>query len=355
MKEFFRECRAWLANEDNRGRVGVLATVALLVIASVHTIITSGTVPPPGGEVRLSVEDFQALLEEREQQGEQRLAQAHGDERRLLENELTEVKRQLANIEPAYTEALQQIRELEPALARLSDDSSDTQRAEIRAALETGDFSQADAVLAEIAARTDGAVGRAAAAAFQRGHIAAMQIKWGEAATHFDTAARLKPTDAHLNAAGIFAARAAQYKPALRHFEKLLELSHREHGERSPETARVLNNLARVLRATGRYAEAEPLYRHALEIDRTTRGEEYPASVASLNNLAHVLRATGQYAEAGPLYQQAVEIVRTALGDEHPHTRRLAGNYGRLLRARFPDNPVLAELNAVLGEEVNED
>ena len=107
--------------------------------------------------------------------------------------------------------------------------------------------------------------------------------------------------------------------------------------------------------ATGQYAEAEPFHRHALEIRRTTLGKEYPAYAVSLNNLAGVLEATGQYAEAEPLYQQAVEIVRTALGDEHPHTRRLAGNYGRLLRAQFPDNPVLAELNAVLGEDVNED
>ena len=79
------------------------------------------------------------------------------------------------------------------------------------------------------------------------------------------------------------------------------------------------------------------------------------AYAVSLNNLARVLEATGRYAEAEPLYQQAVEIVRTALGDEHPNTRRVAGNYRRLLRARFPDNPVLAELNAVLGEDVNED
>ena len=304
MKEFFRECWAWLKNENNRGRVIALATVAVVPISLGNLLISATTAPPPpppGGEVRLSVKDFQALLEEREQQGEQLLAQTHGDERRLLGNELTEVNRQLANIEPAYTEALQQIGELETALARLSDDSSDTQRAEIRAALETGDFSPADALLAEIEARTDGAAGRAAEAAFQRGHITAIQIKWGEAATHFAKAVRLNPTDDHLNAAGRFAARAAQYKPARRRFEELLELSHREHGERSPETARVLNNLARVLRATGQYAEAEPFHRQALEIVRTTLGAEHPAYAVSLNNLARVLQATGRYAEASGL------------------------------------------------------
>ena len=109
-----------------------------------------------------------------------------------------------------------------------------------------------------------------------------------------------------------------------------------------------------VLEDTGQYAEAESLCRQALEIRRTTLGTEHPDYAASLNNLARVLEATGQYAEAKPLYQQAVEIVRTALGDEHPNTRRAAGNYRRLLRARFPDNPVLAKLNAVFGEGVND-
>ena len=133
-------------------------------------------------------------------------------------------------------------------------------------------------------------------------------------------------------------------------YQQAVEIVRTTLGAEHPDYATSLNNLASVLQATGRYAEAEPLDRHALEIRRTTLGEEHPDYATSLNNLARVLEATGQYAEAEPLYQQALEIFRTALGDEHPHTRRLAGNYGRLLRAQFPDNPVLAELNAVLGE-----
>ena len=86
-----------------------------LVALFINRIRTSP--PPPGGEVRLSGEDFLDILKKRAQEVEQRLAQAHGDKRRLLENELTEVKRQLANIEPAHAEALKQISELEPALA----------------------------------------------------------------------------------------------------------------------------------------------------------------------------------------------------------------------------------------------
>ncbi len=109
MKERLRHCWAWLADENNRGRVIAIAAVVGVIITAVGLSIKNGTdptPPPPGGEVRLSVEDFQAVLEKREREVEQRLAQAHGDERSLLENELTEVKRQLSDIETAHAAAL---------------------------------------------------------------------------------------------------------------------------------------------------------------------------------------------------------------------------------------------------------
>ena len=135
-----------------------------------------------------------------------------------------------------------------------------------------GDFSLADALLAAIEDRADVEIARAAEAAFQRGQIAATQIKWGEAAAHFDKAARLDPVYNHLNQAGAFAWRAGRYATALRHLEGLLALSLREYGEGSSETATALNSLANLLGAMGRYEEAEPLYRQALEIGRETLG-----------------------------------------------------------------------------------
>ena len=48
-----------------------------------------------------------------------------------------------------------------------------------------------------------------------------------------------------------------------------------------------LNNLAALLRATNRLAEAEPLYRRALAITEKSFGPERPAVAIRLNNLAH--------------------------------------------------------------------
>ena len=86
------------------------------------------------------------------------------------------------------------------------------------------------------------------------------------------------------------------------------------------EAGRLLNQTAYYLYERGQYAEAEPLYRQAMEIRRTALGERHPDYAASLNNLAVLYQAMGRHAEAEPLYQQAMEIRRTALGERHPTT-----------------------------------
>ena len=71
MEELFWGCWAWLADENNRGRVGTIALVAGTTTALLTLIINSikrnrKAPPPPGGEVLLSPEDFLALLKKRE-------------------------------------------------------------------------------------------------------------------------------------------------------------------------------------------------------------------------------------------------------------------------------------------------
>jgi hypothetical protein len=51
-----------------------------------------------------------------------------------------------------------------------------------------------------------------------------------------------------------------------------------------------LNNLAQLLQATNRLAEAEPLMRRALAIDEASYGAEHPEVAIRLNNLALLLR-----------------------------------------------------------------
>jgi tetratricopeptide (TPR) repeat protein len=102
--------------------------------------------------------------------------------------------------------------------------------------------------------------------------------------------------------------------------------------EDDPVIAESLNNLALVLWDLGRPAEAEPLYRQALAIYERSGGvsEEMADGV---NNLSLVVRDQGRLDEAVPLARQALEMWREVGGDDHPGVAVALNNLARLLVA----------------------
>ena len=79
-----------------------------------------------------------------------------------------------------------------------------------------------------------------------------------------------------------------------------------------------LNNLAQLLQATNRLAEAEPLMRRALAIDEKSFGPDHPNVARDLNNLAALLQDTNRLAEAEPLDAPGVAIDEKSFGPDHP-------------------------------------
>jgi Flp pilus assembly protein TadD len=73
--------------------------------------------------------------------------------------------------------------------------------------------------------------------------------------------------------------------------------------------------------------------RRALKIDERSFGENHPSVAIRLNNLAALLQATNRLADAEPLMRRALKIFETSLGSEHPHTRIVANNLAVLLKA----------------------
>lgn len=71
---------------------------------------------------------------------------------------------------------------------------------------------------------------------------------------------------------------------------------------------------------------------------------------ATLNNLAGLLRVTGRYAEAEPLFRRMLAIMEQALPG-HPNTRTGAENYARCLEA-LGNHAEAAALCARYGLEV---
>jgi hypothetical protein len=58
--------------------------------------------------------------------------------------------------------------------------------------------------------------------------------------------------------------------------------------------------------------------RRALAIDEASYGAEHPNVAIRLNNLAALLKATNRLAEAEPLMRRALAIDEASYGAEHP-------------------------------------
>jgi tetratricopeptide (TPR) repeat protein len=103
-------------------------------------------------------------------------------------------------------------------------------------------------------------------------------------------------------------------------------------GPDAPPTAAALNNLALLLQATNRLAEAEPLLRRALAIDEASFGNDHPEVARDINNLAQLLKATNRLAEAEPLMRRALAICEVSFGSNHPHVATALTNLAQLLQ-----------------------
>ena len=76
-------------------------------------------------------------------------------------------------------------------------------------------------------------------------------------------------------------------------------------------TPNSMNNLAELYRITGRYQEAELIYKIIIKIYKNISPKGFhPDYALCLNNLALVYRLMGNYKKAEPFYKQAVNIYK---------------------------------------------
>jgi tetratricopeptide (TPR) repeat protein len=109
-----------------------------------------------------------------------------------------------------------------------------------------------------------------------------------------------------------------------------------------------LNNLALLLQATNRLAEAEPLMQQALAIAEASYGTDHPEVAIKLNNLAGLLQVTNRVAEAESLSAQAVRILTASLGLNHPKSQKAREKYFKILqKLDLPDIEIQAKLDTL--------
>ena len=75
----------------------------------------------------------------------------------------------------------------------------------------------------------------------------------------------------------------------------------------------------------GQYERALPLCESALEIRRSELGDRHPDTAGSLFNLAALYYNTQKYQKALIFIQEALEIYIPTLGNEHPTTQKANG------------------------------
>ena len=91
-------------------------------------------------------------------------------------------------------------------------------------------------------------------------------------------------------------------------------------GERHPETANSLDNLAGLYVAQGLYEKAEPLSFKALYISEENFGSDHPDVALSLNNLGFLFAHQKKYEQALDYYSRALEINKRFFGEERSQT-----------------------------------
>ena len=315
----FRAIARWLCKPER------------ILIANPEAIAGTPLAPPPN-TMQMDVATFTALQSKLRDEARADLAQAHGEERKRLEDKIDALNQRLANPDEALAQQHAIILDLEAQLTRRGNDIGGDSLAEAKSALEQGDFTAARALFEDLQARTAHDVQANAAAAFALGQIAEAEIRWHDAAEHYERAARLNPTFDSIFKARGFAWLAGDYPAALRWGEVLLTLT--DAGVDQLQRVTSLNEHALTLFSLGRFPEAEVLFRQTLEIDLVTIGKENLIYATHLTNLASVLHAEGQLPEAEALLHSALEITLVTVGEIDPIYATQLNNLGLVLQAQ---------------------
>ena len=170
-----------------------------------------------------------------------------------------------------------------------------------------------------------------AAALLEVGAALELHDRWTEALRQYQRAERLLARYARLRdpdirrlrvktqraLAGVLRA-LGRYDEADVHARRAVALATQWFGRRDLDLAGALNDLGMLRKYQGRYTEAPPLYRRALAILRAA-GLAESADAASLHhNLGGIEHARGRYASAEAPARRAVVLRTRALGAGHP-------------------------------------
>lgn len=118
-------------------------------------------------------------------------------------------------------------------------------------------------------------------------------------------------------------------------FDEAERLYRRAMAETSGEdsaAATIYHNLGGLNHSRGEFAAAEPYARRACEIRERLSGPDHPETLADACALAGVLDGLGRYAESEPIYRHALTVFASMFGEKHPE---IAVNLNNLAAIRW--------------------
>lgn len=114
-------------------------------------------------------------------------------------------------------------------------------------------------------------------------------------------------------------------------FHRVLTIKREILGEKHPDVAVTLNNLAALRQDSGDTESAEKLYLEAVAIREAQSPQDHSALASLMNNLGTVHRNSGRMPTAETYFRRAAELWEQSLGPNHPTLAAGLANLAELL------------------------
>jgi tetratricopeptide (TPR) repeat protein len=136
-----------------------------------------------------------------------------------------------------------------------------------------------------------------------------------------------------LNNVALILRKSGRQKAAEPYYLHALQIYEKQLGSNHADVASVLNNLAVFYTNERRYSEAEKIHLRALDIREKLYPAAHPDIAQSKCNLAVVYHSRGDYAKAAELYRASLKSWEEASGKPSEDYEVVASNYADLLRS----------------------
>ncbi|MBK9118120.1 MAG: serine/threonine protein kinase [Phycisphaerales bacterium] len=135
-------------------------------------------------------------------------------------------------------------------------------------------------------------------------------------------------------------------------YRDILTVCRRHWGDRHAQTLTTLGNLAVVLTAQGRYAEAEVLTQEALAARLVTGGPHTLDAITLRGNLAGLMAEQGRLEAAIAALRAVVADAAKYLGESHEHTLEQRASLAEFLHRAGASDEALAETRTIFERRV---